>query len=39
MMSKNGYLNNADGPWLPHLMFFMSSGQAANWGAGKTVRR
>jgi hypothetical protein len=35
MLSKNGYLNNADGPWLPHLMFFVTSGQAATWGAGK----
>jgi hypothetical protein len=36
MMSKNGYLSDVGaGPWLPHLMFFVPRGQAANWGAGK----
>jgi hypothetical protein len=36
MMSKNGYLNNsAGGPWLPHIMFFVPRGQAADWGAGQ----
>ena len=36
MMSKNGYLSDdADGPWLPHVMFFVPRGQAANWGADK----
>lgn len=36
MLSKNGYLgDDAAGPWLPHVMFFLPHGQAANWGAGK----
>jgi hypothetical protein len=36
MMSKNGYLgDDAAGPWLPHMMFFVPNGQGANWGAGK----
>ena len=36
MMSKNGYVSDeAAGPWLPHMMFFVPPGQAANWGAGK----
>jgi len=36
MMSKLGYLgDDAAGPWLPHLMFFVPRGQAASWGAGK----
>lgn len=36
MMSKNGYVSDdADGPWLPHMMFFVPRGQAANWGADK----
>jgi hypothetical protein len=36
MLSKNGFLGDAaGGPWLPHLMFFVPGGQAANWGAGK----
>jgi hypothetical protein len=36
MLSKEGYLNDAaGGPWLPHVMFFMPRGQAANWGANK----
>jgi len=35
MLSKQGYLSDAaDGPWLPHVMFFVQSGQAAIWGAG-----
>ncbi len=34
MLSKNGYLSDAvEGPWLPHVMFFVPSGQAATWGA------
>jgi hypothetical protein len=36
MLSKNGYLNDeAAGPWLPHVMFFLPHGQAENWGANK----
>lgn len=36
MLSKNGYLgDDAAGPWLPHVMFFLPHGQAANWGANK----
>jgi hypothetical protein len=35
MLSKGGYLgDDAGGPWLPHLMFFVSSVQAKAWGAG-----
>ena len=35
MLSKQGYLSDAAaGPWLPHVMFFVQSGQAAVWGAG-----
>lgn len=35
MLSKDGYLNDdAAGPWLPHVMFFVPHGQAAVWGAG-----
>ena len=36
MLSKDGYLGDGPaGPWLPHVMFFLPHGQAANWGAGK----
>jgi hypothetical protein len=36
MMSKEGYIDpEAGGPWLPHVMFFVPSGQAASWGADK----
>jgi hypothetical protein len=36
MLSKNGYLgDDAAGPWLPHVMFFLPHGQADNWGANK----
>jgi hypothetical protein len=36
MLSKDGYLgDDAAGPWLPHIMFFLPHGQAANWGASK----
>jgi hypothetical protein len=36
MLSKDGYLgDDAAGPWLPHIMFFLPNGQAANWGASK----
>ena len=35
MLSKQGYVSDAAaGPWLPHVMFFVQSGQAAVWGAG-----
>src|SRR5512146_1653251 len=35
MLSKSGYLSDdAAGPWLPHVMFFVPHGQAAAWGAG-----
>ncbi len=33
MMSKQGYLNNADGPWHPHLMFFAPLTKHEAWGA------
>ena len=33
MLSKDGYLNHAHGPWYPHMMFFVSRSQIANWGA------
>jgi hypothetical protein len=35
MLSKNGYVSDdAAGPWLPHLMFFVPHGQVVAWGAG-----
>ena len=35
MLSKQGYLSDdAAGPWLPHVMFFVPHGQATAWGAG-----
>ena len=35
MLSKQGYLgDDAGGPWLPHLMFFLPHGQTQTWGAG-----
>ena len=33
MMSKQGYLNDHAGHWHPHLMFFLPTTEAANWGA------
>jgi hypothetical protein len=33
MMSKQGYLNDRDGHWHPHLMFFVPEADAATWGA------
>ena len=34
MLSKKGYVSDdADGPWLPHIMFFLPHGQAAVWAA------
>ena len=35
MLSKQGYVSDdAAGPWLPHVMFFVPHGHAATWGAG-----
>jgi len=34
MMSKQGYLNDRDGHWHPHLMFFLPLTDPAVWGAG-----
>jgi hypothetical protein len=35
MLSKTGYVGDeAAGPWLPHVMFFVPHGAAAAWGAG-----
>jgi hypothetical protein len=34
MLSKQGILNNAGGPWRPHLMFFVPLTDDATWGAG-----
>ena len=33
MMSRGGYLNDADGHWHPHLMFFLPPTESAAWGA------
>jgi len=33
MMSKNGYLSDADGHWHPHLMFHVPKVASASWGA------
>jgi len=33
MLSKQGYLNDQAGHWHPHLMFFVSGGDPAAWGA------
>jgi hypothetical protein len=33
MMSKHGYLNDHDGHWHPHLMFFLPRTDALTWGA------
>jgi hypothetical protein len=33
MMSKQGYLNDRDGRWHPHVMFFVPGTDAAIWGA------
>jgi hypothetical protein len=33
MMSAQGHLNEADGHWHPHVMFFVPRATAANWGA------
>jgi len=34
MMSKDGYLNDHDGHWRPHLMFFTPLTDPVSWGAG-----
>jgi hypothetical protein len=34
MMSKQGYLNDRDGHWHPHLMFFVPLTEPVAWGAG-----
>jgi hypothetical protein len=34
MMSKQGYLNDRDGHWHPHLMFFVRQTDPGAWGAG-----
>ncbi len=33
MISKSGYLNDRDGHWHPHLMFFLPRMKPAQWGA------
>ena len=33
MMSKDGYLNDRDGHWHPHLMFFLPRMAPTEWGA------
>jgi hypothetical protein len=33
MLSKQGYLNDHDGHWRPHLMFFVPLTEPAAWGA------
>jgi hypothetical protein len=32
-MSKSGHLNDHDGHWHPHLMFFVRGDHDAAWGA------
>jgi hypothetical protein len=35
MLSKEGYVSDeAEGPWLPHVMFFVPHGEGVAWGAG-----
>jgi len=33
MLSKDGYLAGAGGPWHPHVMFYGSPGPGSEWGA------
>ncbi|HLI94664.1 MAG TPA: hypothetical protein VKT72_01100 [Candidatus Baltobacteraceae bacterium] len=33
MLSKQGHLNHAHGPWYPHMMFFIPQDQVSNWAA------
>ena len=35
MLSKDGYVSDDGGAWLPHVMFFVPHGQAALYGAGR----
>jgi hypothetical protein len=35
MLSKDTYLSNRDGHWLPHLMFFLPDTDPQSWGAGR----
>ena len=36
MLSKKGYLGDqAGGPWLPHVMFFVPHSRVSAWGAGR----
>ena len=40
MLSKEGYVSDdAAGPWLPHVMFFVRSGQAAAGAQGSKGRQ
>ena len=34
MLSKEGYLLGADGPWHPHIMPFIAYDQMSTWAAG-----
>jgi hypothetical protein len=34
MLSKQGYLSDSGGHWLPHLMFFVPLTEPASWGTG-----
>jgi hypothetical protein len=34
MLSRETYLNNRDGRWLPHLMLFVPKTDPKSWGAG-----
>jgi hypothetical protein len=34
MMSKQGYLNDHDGHWRPHVMLFLPRIDPATWGSG-----
>ena len=34
MLSKEGYVLGADGPWRPHVIPFIAYDQLATWGAG-----
>jgi hypothetical protein len=36
MLSRDGYVSDeAEGPWLPHVMFFLPHGKAVDWAADK----
>jgi hypothetical protein len=37
MMSPQGHLNEADGHWHPHVMFFVARTAAASWGWGANL--